>query len=224
MKLLKTNKKLLAGLLVGASTLMAFNMPATAGSGFDGPYIGAQIGFGKTSADSNYEPGTSGNTAFSSSNSMSGLNGGIFAGYGKIIKDKFWLGGELSYSRSSADYNASNSGVAITLEQSQTFEASIRPGYLVQDDTLLYGRLGFVKTKFDATATDGTNSFSGSETLNGFRLGLGAEKIVKDNISLRLDGSYTNYEDYSVSDATTQEKATLDAGEILFRIGTSFRF
>ncbi|GEM_PF-1139423 len=224
MKLFKINKKLLASLLVGASTLIAFNMSATAESNFDGPYIGAQIGFGKTSANGNYEPGTSGNTAFSDSDSMSGLNGGIFAGFGKSINDKFWLGGEVAYSRSNADYSESDGSVTATLEQNQTLEIGIRPGYLVQDDTLIYGRLGFVKTKFDLNVTDGTNSFSDGETLNGVRLGLGAERIVKDNISLRIDASFTNYEDYSISDSATQEKFTVDSDEILFRIGTSFRF
>ncbi len=224
MKLFKTNKKLLTGLLVGTSALMAFSMSANAQSDFDGAYIGAQIGFGKTSAVAKYDPGTSGNAAFSGSDSANGLNGGIFAGYGKIINDKFWLGGELAYSRSSADYSDGDGTVSLSIEQNETWEIGLRSGYLVQDDVLIYGRLGFVKTKFDLNATDGTNSFSGSETLNGVRFGLSGERIVKDNLSLRLEASYTNYEDYSVSDSATQEKATLDSDEILLRIGTSFRF
>ncbi len=214
----------LSTLLAGTAALVAFSLPATAQSVFDGAYIGAQIGMGQTSADGNYEPGTSGNSAFSFSDDENGLNGGIFAGYGKNIYQNFWLGGEFAYSRSDAEYKYDDGTVNGKIEQNETWEIALRPGYLIQPETMVYGRLGLVKTNFDAYASDGTTTISGDKTLDGVRFGLGVEHSLENNFSIRLDASYTNYEDYSISDSTTQEKVSIDGDEKLIRIGIAYRF
>lgn len=213
-----------SNLLAGTATLVVLSLPATAQSIFDGAYVGAQIGLGSTSVDVDYDRGTTGNTSWSENDSETGLNGGIFFGYGQELYNKFWLGAELAYSKSNADDKGTISGIDYKIEQNETQELAIRPGYLIQPETLIYGRLGWVRTNFESSATDRTTSFSADDNFNGIRLGVGAEHALKDNFSIRLEASYTNYKDDSYTNSTTQEKVSYDLDEKLIRIGIAYRF
>jgi len=213
-------------LLMTGAVLVTFALstPAFAESVFDGPYLGLQAGFGKTTMDYDYAPGTSGNAAFSGSEDDTGLNGGLFLGFQKSVNDKFLLGVEAGYSQSGADYSATDGVVSGKIEQNETWELGGRLGYLVQPDTMVYGRLGWVRTNFEATVSDAGGSYKGDENLNGLRIGAGLEKSFKEKISGRLELSYTNYEDITYRDTATAESLKIDTDEILVRAGVAYHF
>lgn len=162
------------------------------------------------------------------------LTGALFGGYG-YIQNHFYLGGELSVF--SANYKMTNSASA-GLNQQMDFGGlfivniggnsnistqtklspvqgaiALRPGYLVTDRTLLYGRVGaaFASKSFTVnTNTTATAGFTVSpDTINlvfpltlqasktkhvaGLQLGGGFEQKIRNNLSIRLDYIYTNY-------------------------------
>lgn len=53
---------------------------------------------------------------------------------------------------------------------------------------LLYGKVGYVRARFDETGAGGTKHFDG-----GWRFGGGYERSLSDNLSFRLGVDYTKY-------------------------------
>ena len=99
-----------------------------------------------------------------------------------------------------------------------------RAGAVVADDFLIYGRVGWVRTNFEAEATVsiiglGSASASDDEDLDGLRIGGGVEGMLADNICVRGEYTYTIYED--PSDVSGLE---IDLNQHLFRVGVAYYF
>ncbi len=211
---LNKNLKIILATTVIATAITVPNI-SKAETVFDGPYLGLQLGVGKTTSDYNY-------TLTSETGKLkdTSMNIGVMAGYGKVFSDKIYIGGEIAYTRGNISDNFSIAGVNFKIEQNETLELTPKIGYLVQDDFMLYGRVGWVRTNFETSA----GNSSDDDNLNGIRFGLGAEKMLNSSISGRFDFTFTNYEDVSYRDGTTAESLKIDTEEILGRIGISYRF
>lgn len=155
--------------------------------------------------------------------------GDLFLGWGCAMWDPIYLSAEIFVKGTRAtatnidDANSSSNFTGfVTLNQDIAtqvrsrlrpweFGIDFRPGYLVCEDTLLYGRVGYVYNRFSLrTTTTYTTSLTSpagvttalpTNTLlvdnhrhtGALRLGLGLEQELCENFTLRTDYTFTRY-------------------------------
>ena len=110
----------------------------------------------------------------------------LFAGYGGAINQNLYLAGEVEVGTTAATLND-----AKFLRVSRTYGASVLPGVMLNDDTVLFTRLGLLKTRFSKERFGGDTlpSFS---TLGG-EIGLGLQANVAPNFAIRGEYDYVAY-------------------------------
>lgn len=126
-------------------------------------YVGAGLALGGYTNSANY--------GYYQQSGLYGASVNVFAGKGKYVdkEEKIYIGGELggNYSHGTGGRNAGG------------LNASVIPGLMVTDSTMIYGRLG-------AAASAGSGSL-----LFGPVVGMGVQTNVKKNWDIRTE--YTNY-------------------------------
>lgn len=189
---------------------------------FNGFYAGIQGGYESFNIDSTLTgagalAGDSANAIFGGD----GGTGGIFAGYGERINRDYYLGAELEADIGGASSNNSFKVGATTAEADAKHKydlgASLRAGVFPTNDTLLYGRIGAVSSKFDSNGTE-------NPTMTGLRLGLGSETAISPNMTVRADWVYTTYQSKSWSLDNTGDTLSVSPTSNTFRIGVAYSF
>lgn len=165
--------------------------------------------------------------------------GEIYLGFGHFIgNSNFYLAGEI-FGNWANRHNDLNNWVFSTAEEttrSQSIAATtsiklrhneygidVRPGYLMDTNTLLYGRFGLAFNKM-SNETSNTFSFADQDfgvqssstlfqankkSVTGVRLGVGLERKVTDTLAITADYIYTYYGKVS----TTGVRNTTTFGE-----------
>lgn len=159
---------------------------AVAAEPFNGFYAGALAGwqqdrFGATAGQ--------GIDRLSGSENSSGLSYGAFAGYNFNINGNGILGAEAAIS--GATNSLKDDAESIELKSGRTIELVGRAGALISQKTLIVGRAGWSNARFTVPVSDVSSL---GATLNGFTVGAGVEHLVADNVSIRLDYAYSQYE------------------------------
>jgi outer membrane immunogenic protein len=126
--------------------------------------------------------------------------GTVFAGYGSMLSSNLYLGGEGTASLANTTSRTQNftstfGVVTANIKQTYTYGASILPGVVVGQGTLLYLRGGMVRTHFSYNASNA--AISGSKNLTGKQVGAGIEYAYMSNLDLRLEYAYTKYNSMS---------------------------
>jgi outer membrane protein W len=203
-----------------------------------GPYLGASLGHGTLGTEltgTHYDQSV-GPYPFTGDFAKSGFTGGFFAGYGHTF-GQVYIGLELDAEASNLAWNhnretSGGGGREFAVEKRGSYGAGLRVGYVLDNGSLLYGRIGAVQTRFNTLYNKGagaTNWIDRSDKLGGTRIGFGAEIPASKNVFVRMDYSYTRYND-SVDFVTAHNGgANPDAmnfrnSESLVRLGLGFRF
>ncbi|MBP7335568.1 outer membrane beta-barrel protein [Niveispirillum sp.] len=195
----------IASALLGGVALVAVGAaPSLAQSPFDGAYVGAFTGYTDNNASA-----TSG--AARADIDRDGWLYGAYAGYGQTF-DKFYFGGEAEIGTASLSGNSGTvAGLPTKLNTNESWGLSARAGYLLTDTTLLYARAGWQRTNYDVTVGTGANRIKVSDNLDGYRLGGGLEYAVTDNVLVRTEYNYVNYDNTNFR-------------ENQVRVGVAYRF
>ncbi len=151
-------------LSVAVTSLLAVAGAAHAQSAFDGAYAGAQVGY------DNYD--------FGPGDNAKDIAGGIFVGYNYNVADKIIVGAEANFGLTAAD----EAGVDVD----ESYGLSARAGFLASETVMFYGRGGWTRSNVDFVV--------GSKTFDGWNVGGGVEAFMADNVSVRGEFVYTNYE------------------------------
>jgi len=185
---------------------------------FDGPYVGAFVGSSHTSIkeqDMSWSNSATNGTATENSNvNAKGSVTGITYGYvSRLSSTARWISGiELSASfpqESIIGYAISPASVELNPIQSNTqikslFTIKPKMGYLVNQETMLYGTAGLAIAQVNRTLTQLPGEASGtllsmnsqtSKTENrlGYVLGMGIERVITENISLKFEFNYVDF-------------------------------
>lgn len=195
----------IASALLGGVTLVAVGAaPSLAQSPFDGAYVGVFTGYSDTNASA----------ASGTTNAKIDADAwlyGAYAGYGKTF-DKLYLGAEAELGSASLSNNSGTvAGLATKLDANESWGLSARAGYLATNDLLVYGRAGWQRTNYDVTVGTGANRIKVGDNLDGYRLGGGLEYAVTDNVLVRTEYNYVNYDDTNFR-------------ENQVRVGVAYRF
>lgn len=154
-------------LILGSAILAATTGIALASTA---PYIGGGLGIIANTTNT----GTFG--------SYRGVPFNVFAGYGGVLTESFYLAGEL--------IGTITSGVIADngkIKSTYGYGASILPGIMLSDRTLTFVRLGVVRTRFSDISTSQT----------GGQFGLGFQTGLTQSIDLRGEYDFTAYRSVS---------------------------
>ncbi len=171
---------------------------------FRGFYLGGDVGYNMGSYEADVLNVTDGDVG------IDGFEAGLFAGYGFSHNFMTWLGGyggvEVGYAWTEQDGSIG----ATEFEKNQNILVTFRPGITMNQDTLGYGIIGWSYAEFEANGSE--------DDLNGLVLGAGAEFDTQTPLKMRLEYTYTNYED------TDLGTTGFDGHENNVKLGAVFRF
>ena len=177
--------------IVLATALAAPFATAASAAPFDGPYVGAQVGWqSQKMRNTNSTFG-----AIPVDETKNSVTGGVFAGYDKTVGGRFVLGAEggLDFN-SDADVTASVAGATYAVDPKYSFDLSARAGYLATPQTLLYVRGGYSNERVRTTIASGSTVRTNSENQDGWLVGGGVERAITDKMSARLEYRYAKYD------------------------------
>jgi len=176
-------KKILLGSVVLALTTGAsFASPA--------PYVGAGLGVTvNTSKNFGYYRGVPFN---------------VFAGYGGVVNQNFYLAGEVAATVGTAEISNSSNG----LKTSYGYGASVLPGFMLSDHTLAFARAGVVRSRFSNPGT----------TVTGGQFGLGLQTTLAQNIDLRGEYDFTAYRSINRSGLSSSPRSDAANLALVYKI------
>lgn len=142
------------------------------------PYVGASLGV-LTNTTNRYPNGS----VMQPSN-FRGVPASVFAGFGGVVSQNFYLAGEVSTTLFTGEIS-DNTG----LKTSYGVGASVLPGFMLSDHTLAFARAGVVRTRFS----------DADQMQNGGQVGLGLQTTVMQNVDVRGEYDYTSYGSFNNS-------------------------
>jgi len=132
-----------------------------------------------------------------------GWNGDLFGGLGFTFQDHYYLAGEIfgsiSNVKATSSYTALQSnGVVVSatpieLKLRHSYGVSLIPGLKLNDSTMLYGRVGWIRSRFGITLSNGVQSIDNNTSKNGLQLGVGLNTMVTNNVSARMEYDWNDY-------------------------------
>jgi opacity protein-like surface antigen len=177
-------KILLTAAVLTVTSGVAFANPA--------PYVGASLGINVNSNNNNVAFG-----------SFRGMPFSVFAGYGGVINQNFYLAGELTGTIATGEI--SNAG---PLKTTYGYGASIIPGVMLSDHTLAFARVGAVRSRFSQLST----------MRSGGQVGLGMQTSLTQNVDLRGEYDFTAYKHVNYAGTSTAPRSDM------FTVGLVYKF
>lgn len=171
-------KKMMLASAVFASTM---SMAATDPS----PYVGASLGLNVNSST---------NASFGNAGVFRGLPLSIFAGFGGVVTESFYLAGEVTGTLTTGVISNKNK-----MKTNYGYGLSVLPGVMLNDNTLAFVRAGFVRTRFSDV-----NKMS-----TGGQFGFGMQSSITQNMELRGEYDYTSYANMGGIKSPTTDAYTL---------------
>lgn len=193
------------------AAVLALSFAAAASAApFDGPYVGAQVGWqSEKMRDVKSSLGIS-----PVDDKVNSVTGGVFAGYDKTVNERFVVGAEAGLDFASDNEVQSNvAGSNYSVDPKYSFDVTARAGYLVNPQTLLYVRGGYTNARVRTTITNAAGIQSARNNRDGWLAGAGVERQVAQNVSARLEYRYSKL---SEGDGKDQRSRVL--------AGLSYRF
>lgn len=192
--------------LVGAATAPSLAQSTV----FNGPYVGVFAGYDFSDTETT-APGVAQDL------NQDGKSFGGYLGYGQTF-DRFYVGAEGEIGGNDLNGSKNVAGRITSLDANESYGLSVRGGYLVTDNALLYGRVGWQRTNFEVNS----GGLSLHDDLDGVRFGGGLEVAMTDNLLARLEYNYTDYDALKYSVGTANYSVQPDGGQL--RLGVGYRF
>lgn len=170
--------------------VIAASLPVTAQAAeFEGPYIGAQVGWNSNQIQN---PETSLGVVPMDDDQQS-LTGGVYAGYDRRVADRVVVGveGGLDFARND-DVKSTAAGNTFTIDPKYSFDLTARAGYLVQPNTLVYARAGYTNARIKTTVDSAIGTASATDNRDGWLVGAGVERQLMKNASARMEYRYSD--------------------------------
>ncbi|MET3664737.1 outer membrane beta-barrel protein [Caulobacter sp. 1776] len=182
-----------------------------------GLYAGAEVGYAKPKTKLDFTPKTG--AAAAGSANKTGFDYSGFVGYGAVVGESLYLGGEASLGAGGGKVSRSLAGQRVTVDPGLRYGAAARAGFVVTEGGLLYGKVGLERRKVEASIIGSKKKV----TEKGLVYGVGYEQQLSGNLSLRGEVLRVKYDDKSATFAGG-EKLNLDGKETRVNLGAVIRF
>jgi len=119
---------------------------------------------------------------------------------------RFVFGPWGSFSLSDTDAKLTADGETLKLSIDNTFAAGLRAGFLIQDTTIVFGKVGYATSEADGIGS----------RLDGIRVGGGLEAQLIGNLWFRFGGDHTFYDTETENGVKARTSATeVKAGAVI---------
>lgn len=203
-----------AALLTATVAAPAMAQDKTAVGGF---YAGAEVGYAKPKNKLDLTPKTGASAAGSAD--KTGFNYGGFVGYGAVVGQGLYLGGEASLGAGGGKASRTLAGAKVTIDPGLRYGAAARAGVALDGGGLLYGKVGLERRKFEASVIGAKKKL----TAKGLVYGVGYEQQLNESLGLRGEISRVNYDDKTLN-FSTGDKVKIDSKETRVSLGAVLRF
>lgn len=203
-----------AALLGVAAPALAQEQPLNTLTGF---YGGAEVGYGKPKTRLDFTPKTG--TPASGKANKTGFEYGGFLGYGAVVGEGLYLGGEASLGAGGGKASRSLAGNKVTIDPGLRYGVAARAGFVVADDALLYAKVGLERRKVEASILGSKKKL----TEKGLVYGIGYEQQLTANLAMRGELLRVKYDD-KTANFSTGDKVKLDGSETRLNLGAVIRF
>jgi len=214
-------------LLLAAGSAVALAVPVAAqdDEDFTGPRVEALVGYDSTRPGSTVDI----DNAEELDQSVDGVAYGIGAGYDFDMGNAVvGVEGEFVKSEAQTEYDTTGFttyGVC-NVEAGRELYVGARVGFKVAPRTLAYVKAGYTNAKMNILATDNTTDVETDLSLDGWRAGAGIEQKITDNIYVKGEYRYSQYQEGEVEAPSGLESdrfdVDLDRHQVMFGIGARF--
>jgi outer membrane immunogenic protein len=129
--------------------------------------------------------------------SLEGASYGVAAGYDLPITAKLFAGVEVSADDSSSKQcygDVDIEGLRACVSTGRDLAVVARFGTNLSDTAQIYALGGYTNARVKYSLTDGIDTESAGENLDGFRLGAGFKQNLSSNAFVKVEYRYSNYE------------------------------
>lgn len=170
---------------------------------WSGLFVSASIGYGwaNTDLDVTSTPTGGGATVpFSGTGDNEGVIGAVGLGYDMSMGNDLIFGvfGDFTFGEIDDSF-VDSGGIALRSSYDDVWSVGARAGYVVNRDTLLYGTIGYTNAEFTISNSEGRLQ----DDLDGYFVGAGLERKLCDNLFLKAEYRYANYDDTSAFETVT---------------------
>jgi len=154
----------------------------------------------------------------------SGFAGGLYAGYNWLLSSNFLLGVEIEANYISADDEGFSGGTTeekYKVEQNWDAALVARIGYVIDDQYMPYLLGGVAWTELETSYIPDGGWGKKSDTVTGWTVGAGVEMKIDENLHVRIQYRYT---DYQTADFVHWGPSHVDYKDHRVMIGVSYRF
>lgn len=206
-------KMILAALLAGTVATPALAQSSTETSPFTGLRVEGILGYDSVgfSGDDDVDD-------IGGSDSLEGFTYGIGVGFDADLGGLV-VGGEAELSESNGDFDIDDDDIEAGLDTGRDIYVGGRIGFRAGERALIYGKAGYTNLKLNAEISDGIDTFSGSDEIDGYRLGGGAEFLFGPNAYGKVEYRYSKY-----GSLDTDDFGEIDLDRHQFVAGVGFRF
>ncbi|MCF7645883.1 porin family protein [Bacillus subtilis] len=205
-----------------AADAIVYNEPAPVAVvdtfSWTGGYVGLNAGYAGGKNKYN-EYGTN----FSAKDNSNGFLGGIQAGYNWQF-DQMIVGLETDIQGAGLKSDVEVGGVGAEAKINWFGTTRARLGYTPVDRFMVYATGGVAYGKIKASAFDGVNSFSQSDTKVGYTVGAGAEYALSNNVTLKSEYLYTDLGKLKLDDVNGNRFGEVKAPFHTVRVGVNYKF
>lgn len=217
-------KKIVLGMAIAAAASSSFAATYNACDYYSGLYAGAGVNFAN-SADKLKASTQDINLGFFAQNP--GFGGNLFLGYGRVLNNQMYLGGEvysnLGYRKQSI--LATGTERQPTVKTKYELGVMAKAGYLVSQQALLYVGLGAQNARFDFNAPRSNDVVTGTYNKWGFAPSVGMDLAINQNWQIGARYTYVNYRDIDFGkDATGTESLSYKPARNTFGLNVTYRF
>jgi outer membrane immunogenic protein len=100
-----------------------------------------------------------------------------------------------------------------------------RIGFALAPRTLIYGKAGYTNTTIESAFTNNANTVDFDTSVDGYRLGAGIEQSVANNVYIKGEYRYSNYNGLKLDDDLFGDEdldIDLDRHQVMFGVGLRF--
>ena len=157
---------------------------------------------------------------------LSGANAGVRVGY-RWQRDRWVFGPELGYEGGSIKDDFSTAGYDAESKIKNVLALRFKTGYVLNNGVMVYGIVGAARAKVDykveGDGEHGPIALNDDFSENGYIVGLGAEKMLNERLSLTGEYEYANFGKTTLADANdVATRATPKYHNI--KVGLNFKF
>lgn len=157
----------------------------------------------------------------------------IGASYGYKLNENFVLTTSLAYDLGSATINETLDNAQRSEKQKNHWSFSIEPGYLINEKTMVYGKISHHSMKIDYKRNFLSGNLAGqtaaaSSSHTGHGIGIGLKTMIATNLGVGFEIEKVNYKDkrplFIRSGGTTTDTISYDPSTVISTVSLFYKF